>query len=127
MMRLAKGWRLCVAGLTLCLLGATIARGQTGAPAPATQKPMLAEQAFKDIRELRGIPVKEFMETMGFFSASLALNCSDCHGEASGASWARYADETPLKAKSRAMIRMMNTINKMNFGGAPYVTCFTCH
>lgn len=25
------------------------------------------------------------------------------------------------------MIRMMNAINKTNFGGAPFVTCFTCH
>ena len=118
---------MCVAGLTVCLLGVALASGQTGTAAPAGQKPLMSEQAFKDIRELRGIPVKEFMETMGFFSASLALNCSDCHGEASGSSWANYATDTPLKTKSRQMIRMMNAINKTNFGGAPNVTCFTCH
>ncbi len=124
----ARGCGSWLAGLlALCLVATTVARGQTGAPAPAGQKPMMSEQAFKDVRELRGIPVKEFMETMGFFSASLALNCSDCHGEASGSSWANYALETPLKQKSRAMIRMMNAINKANFGGAPNVTCFTCH
>src|SRR5687768_14767048 len=96
-----RRWGVCLAVLlTVCLPGSTAVRGQTGATAPAGQKPMLSEQAFKDVRELRGIPVKEFMETMGFFSASLALNCSDCHGEASGASWARYADDTPLKQKS---------------------------
>lgn len=127
-MRVARGWGLCSAGLlTVWLLGQTLASGQTGAAAPATQKPLTSEQAFKDVRELRGIPVKEFMETMGFFSASLALNCSDCHGEASGSSWANYAVDTPLKQKSRAMIRMMNAINKTNFGGAPNVTCYTCH
>jgi hypothetical protein len=127
-MSVARGWFFCLAGLlTICLLGATLAGGQTGSAAPAAQKPLLSEQAFKDVRELRGIPVKEFMETMGFFSASLALNCSDCHGEASGSSWANYALDTPLKQKSRAMIRMMNAINKANFGGAPNVTCYTCH
>ena len=127
-MRVARGWGLCSAGLlTVWLLGSTLANGQTGSAAPAAQNPLMSEQAFKDVRELRGIPVKEFMETMGFFSASLALNCSDCHGEASGSSWANYAVDTPLKQKSRTMIRMMNAINKTNFGGAPNVTCYTCH
>jgi photosynthetic reaction center cytochrome c subunit len=126
-MSVVRGWRLCLAGLTICLLGATLARGQTGSAAPPAQRPILSEQAFKDVQLLRGIPIKEFMETMGFFSASLALNCSDCHGEDSGSSWANYALDTPLKQKSRAMIQMMNAINKANFGGAPNVTCYTCH
>jgi hypothetical protein len=112
--------------LTICLVGVTLVRAQAPA-APAGQKPLLSEQAFKDIQVLRGIPVKEFMETMGFFAASLSLNCTDCHGEASGSSWARYADNTPLKTTSRRMIQMVNAINKTNFGGAPFVTCYTCH
>jgi photosynthetic reaction center cytochrome c subunit len=126
-MSVARGW-VCLAGLaTICLLGATLARGQTGSASPAAQKPLMSEQAFKDVQVLRGIPVKEFMETMGFFAASLSLNCTDCHGEASGSSWARYADNTPLKQTSRRMIQMVNAINKANFGGAPYITCYTCH
>jgi hypothetical protein len=108
-------------------VGTTVVRAQTGAVAPSGQKPLLSEQAFKDVQVLRGIPVKEFMETMGFFAASLSLNCTDCHGEASGSSWARYADDTPLKQTSRRMILMMNAINRANFGGAPNVTCYTCH
>ena len=127
-MRVARGWFLCVAGLlTICLLGATLASGQTGSAAPATQKPLLSEQAFKDVQVLRGIPVKEFMETMGFFAAALSLNCTDCHGEASGSSWARYADDTPLKQTTRRMMLMVNAINRANFAGAPAVTCYTCH
>jgi len=128
-MSLVRGWFLCSAGLlAVCLLGTTVVRGQTGAVAPAaTQKPVMSEQAFKDVQVLRGIPVKEFMETMGFFAASLSLNCTDCHGEASGSSWARYADDTPLKTASRRMIQMVNALNKANFGGAPFVTCYTCH
>jgi hypothetical protein len=126
-MSVARGWASLAGLLTICLLGTTLARGQTGAAAPAAQKPLMSEQAFKDIQVLRGIPVKEFMETMGFFAASLSLNCTDCHGEASGSSWARYADDTPLKRTSRRMIQMVNAINKTNFGGAPFVTCYTCH
>ena len=121
-----SGRRLYLAGtLTLCLLGATLARGQTGPAAPAEPKPMLSEQAFKNVRLLRGIPVKEFMETMGFFSASLALNCSDCH--AGGGDWASYAEDTPLKQTTLRMILMVNAINRANFSGAPTVTCYTCH
>jgi hypothetical protein len=125
-MMAVRGWGLCVAVLTICLLAATIVRGQAGAAAPATQKPLMSEQAFKDVRVLRGIPVKEFMETMGFFSAALALNCTDCHGEATS-SWADYAIETTRKQTTRRMIMMVNAINKTNFGGMPAVTCETCH
>ena len=127
-MSVVRGWGLWLAGLlTICLLGATLARGQTGAAAPAGQKPILSEQAFKNVQVLRGIPVKEFMETMGFFAAALSLNCSDCHSQASASNWANYADDTPLKQTSLRMILMVNAINRANFGGAPAVTCYTCH
>jgi hypothetical protein len=121
-----KGWGLYLAApLTLCLLGATLVRAQTGPAAPAEQRPMLSEQAFKNVRVLRGIPVKEFMETMGFFSAALALNCSDCHS--GGGDWNSYAEDTPLKQTTLRMILMVNAINRANFEGAPAVTCYTCH
>ena len=93
----------------------------------AAQRPQLSEEAFKNIMVLRGIPVREFMNTMGFFAASLALNCTDCHGGASASDWANYAIDTPLKNRARLMIRMVNAINEANFGGRPRVTCFTCH
>ena len=127
-MSVVRGWGLWLAGLlTVCLVGATLAaRGQTGAAAPAEPKPLLSEQAFKNVRVLRGIPVKEFMETMGFFAASLSLNCSDCHSQASASNWANYADDTPLKQATLRMILMVNALNRANFNGAPAVTCYTC-
>jgi hypothetical protein len=67
------------------------------------------------------------MSTMGFFSASLSLNCTDCHGGASASDWANYAIDTPLKNRARQMIAMVKTINEANFGGRPFVTCYTCH
>ena len=127
-MSLARGWGLWLAGLlTVCLVGSALASGQTGPAAPAGQKPILSEQAFKNVKVLRGIPVKEFMETMGFFAASLSLNCSDCHSQASASNWANYADDTPLKTTTLRMILMVNAINRANFAGAPAVTCYTCH
>jgi hypothetical protein len=67
------------------------------------------------------------MGTMGFFSASLGLNCTDCHVEESGGDWARYADNTALKQTARRMMLMVNGINQTNFGGRQVVTCDTCH
>ncbi len=84
-----------------CLLGIVSASGQQTppktSPPVATQKPLMAEQVFKNVQVLKGIPVDEFMGTMGFFAASLSLNCTDCHVQAANDDWARYADDTPLK------------------------------
>src|SRR5271169_6700156 len=91
-----------------CLLSIALASGQAvpqaAGQAGADRKVMMAEDAFKDVQVLKGISVKEFMETMGFFAASLNANCTTCHGEDSGLGWNRYADETPLKQTARKMI-----------------------
>src|SRR5580704_7796775 len=97
------------------------------AAAQGQQKPMLAEQAFKNVRVLKGIPVDQFMATMGFFSASLGETCTDCHSAESGGSWEKYADDNPRKNTARAMIGMMNAINKTYFGGKREITCYSCH
>src|SRR5258708_39768833 len=76
---------------------------------------------------LRGMPVNEFMGTMGFFSASLNMNCIDCHIKESAGNWDRYADDTPLKNTARRMVLMENLINRADFGGTRMVTCYTCH
>ena len=123
---MVRGRTICVVGFLACLLGSTLAHGQAR-PADQGQRPLLSEEAFKNVQVLRGIPVKEFMETMGFFAASLSLNCTDCHGGASASSWANYADDTPLKQTARRMVLMVNGINNTNFGGARSVTCYTCH
>jgi len=90
-------------------------------------KPPMAEDVFKNVQILRGIPVDEFMTTMGFFSAALGLNCTDCHVDESGGSWDRYADDNDLKRTSRRMMLMVQNINRANFGGRQVVTCNTCH
>src|SRR5215813_5598829 len=106
-------------GLVLtCLLTATSANAQ--------QKPLLAEDVFKNVQILKGIPVKEFMNTMGFFSAATNLNCIDCHS-AQSESLEGYAIDTPLKQTTRKMITMVNALNKANFAGERKVTCYTCH
>jgi outer membrane lipoprotein-sorting protein len=97
-----------------------------GQSATAT-KPVMAEEVFKNVQVLRGIPVDEFMATMGFIAASLSLNCLDCHTEDSGRDPAKYADDTPIKQTARKMLLMVKSINAQNFGGVRTVTCYTCH
>jgi photosynthetic reaction center cytochrome c subunit len=99
---------------------------QAGAPT-AAQSQMAAEQVFKNVTVLRGIPVDEFMGTMGVFSAALGFSCEDCH-TASSNDWANYAKDTsPRKQMARQMVIMMQGINKQYFGGRQVVTCFSCH
>jgi photosynthetic reaction center cytochrome c subunit len=128
-MKHSRGMIFCGATLVLTSLfvAAVFAQARPAGQAAAAPKPQLSEEAFKNIKVLRGIPVKEFMNTMGFFAASLSLNCTDCHGSASASDWANYATDTPLKIRARGMITMVKAINDANFGGRPFVTCYTCH
>jgi len=101
--------------------------GVLAAQQPAAEKQPMAEQVFKNIQVLKGIPVSEFMGTMGFFSASVGLNCIYCHVPESLQDWNRFADDVPRKRMARTMIAMVNTINKTNFGGRAVITCYSCH
>jgi hypothetical protein len=93
----------------------------------AAASPQMAEAVFKNVQILKGIPVDEFMATMGFFAASTGLNCTDCHTDESGGDWSKYADDNDLKRTSRRMMLMVANLNRANFGGRPVVTCSTCH
>jgi hypothetical protein len=104
------------------LMGVGLAAGQT-----ASQKgPLTSEQAFKNIQALRGIPVDDFMGTMGIMSAALGFDCSECHTGA-GTDKVDWAYDTPRKLIARQMVKMVFTINHDNFGGSQVVTCWTCH
>src|SRR5215475_414648 len=112
-----------LATIALWLLSSAPAAGQA---APAKQ--LMSEQAFKNITVLKGIPVDEFMNTMGFISAATNYNCIDCHVEPKAeGDWSTYAQDTPRKTTARKMILMVQDINRTNFGGARVVTCYTCH
>ncbi|PWU06108.1 MAG: hypothetical protein C5B51_13040 [Terriglobia bacterium] len=86
----------------------------------------MSEQAFKNIQVLKGIPVDEFMGTMGLFSAALSVCCGDCHTGA-GTDHPQWEADPPRKITARKMVQMVNAINKDNFGGRQVVTCWTCH
>src|SRR5262249_41021594 len=112
-----------LATIALWLLSSAPAAGQAAPP-----KQLMSEQAFKNVTVLKGIPVDEFMNTMGFIAAATNYNCIDCHVEPKvEGDWSVYAQETPRKAIARRMILMVQTINRTNFSGVRVVTCYTCH
>ncbi|HEX4274096.1 MAG TPA: photosynthetic reaction center cytochrome c subunit family protein [Bryobacteraceae bacterium] len=110
---------LCGGGLPFGLM----LRAQ--APAAAT-RPQMSDQAFKNVQVLKGIPVDEFMGTMGLFSAALSYCCGDCHTGA-GTDNPKWEADPPRKIMARRMTAMVKAINKENFGNAQAVTCWTCH
>ena len=111
-----------IGSVAVCLLSVHSAGAQGQA-----DKPLLAEQYFKNVTALKGIPVNQFMATMGFFAASIGENCTYCHIPESAGSWARYADDNETKQTARKMIVMVNALNKTYFGGRREVTCYSCH
>jgi photosynthetic reaction center cytochrome c subunit len=111
-----------IATAVLCLIAAPGGRAQT-----QSSQPLFAERYFKNVQVLRGIPVKEFMDTMGFFAASLGENCTFCHVEESSGDWSKYAVDNANKQTARKMILMMTAINKSYFGGRRMLTCYSCH
>src|SRR5947209_6337799 len=113
-------WKqLIFTGSVVALAG--IALGQNQAARPQT-----SEQAFKNIQVLKGIPVDEFMGTMGLFSAALSVCCGDCHTGAGGSN-PKWEADPPRKQVARRMVQMVNALNRDNFGGRQVVTCWTCH
>jgi len=120
--RMIRGTK-CLTVLVVCFLFAVTAPGQD---APG-DKTLMAEQVFKNVKVLKGIPVGEFMDTMGFFAASLGLNCVYCHVSESLENWDKFAEDVPRKNVARQMILMVNAINKNNFGGRAALTCYSCH
>jgi hypothetical protein len=92
--------------------------------APAA--PRTSDEVFKNIKVLKGIPVDDFMGSMGIMSAALGIDCSECHLGA-GTEKVDWAADTPRKAIARSMVLMMTAINRNSFAGRQVVTCWTCH
>ena len=89
---------------------------------PADDSPKTAEQQFKNIQALKGVPAEQLLPTMQFISASLGVECDFCHVD-------RQMDKDDKKEKqtARKMIAMQLAINGGNFDGKVQVTCHTCH
>ena len=123
--RAVFGGALLVSVAALGIAGASRVAAQAGQAAPAAQP--MAEQVFKNIQVLKGIPADEFMDTMGMFASSLLYDCTGCHVRDILIRREAFAEPTPRIQRARQMVVMVNALNKQYFGGQPKVTCFTCH
>jgi hypothetical protein len=121
------GWRRTFFGVaaTMCVCALSVVSVRSQA---AQAEPQMAETVFQNILVLKGIPVDEFMDTMGMFAAATTKDCTGCHApEVLGDSRDAFAIATPMIQRARQMVVMMNTINRTYFGGETRVTCYTCH
>jgi photosynthetic reaction center cytochrome c subunit len=110
--------------ILVCGFAIRMAKAQgSGAPQHAgAPVPKKAEEQFKNIQTLKGIPADQLIPTMQFISASLGVECEYCHVQG-----AFEKDDKKPKQTARKMIDMMFTINKDNFDGHREVTCNSCH
>jgi photosynthetic reaction center cytochrome c subunit len=125
--------RVVIPGIVACFAGCAVVVGglraqssstpHSGAGMPPTQTAdKSAEQAFKNIQVLKGVPADEIIPTMQFVSASLGVECDFCHVQG-----AFEKDDKKTKQTARKMMEMMFAINADNFDRHREVTCYSCH
>ncbi len=80
-----------------------------------------AEQTYKNIKVLRGVPANLIDAIMDSFTKQLGVDCTHCH-----VSEAEPEKDTPRKEVARKWIQNVQTTNSQ-MGSAAQVTCYTCH
>ncbi|HEX5708238.1 MAG TPA: c-type cytochrome [Pyrinomonadaceae bacterium] len=89
-----------------------------------------AEQVFKNVQVMKGVPAGRFLRIMQMgYARSLGVNCAHCHVPGQ---W--ESDEKPTKGVAREMILMTRAINDEHLkkiknlrSATPAVNCTTCH
>jgi hypothetical protein len=87
-----------------------------------------AEQVFKNIQVLKGVPAKRLPLIMNAYTRALGVACSHCHAVDQ---WEK--DDKPAKQAARDMMRMVASINNDHIKNMKTVvagvtvSCSTCH
>ena len=119
-----------------CIVACGIVAGglnaQSGAPVTGTQSgtpaaPKMAEEQFKNIKVLKGVPADQVFPAMQFITISLGVECEFCHVQGAGGRLEFDKDDKKQKQTARKMMEMMFAINIDNFDGHREVTCNSCH
>src|SRR5262245_44668250 len=105
--------RILYSATLFALAIARLAAAQQPPPAGAP-----AEQVYKNIQVLKGVPADQITPTMRVIARDLGVTCEYCHDEMD-----RSKDGVEAKDTARAMITMMRAINKDSFGGSTEDTC----
>jgi photosynthetic reaction center cytochrome c subunit len=91
-------------------------------PSSGDHPQKMAEQVFKNIQVLKGVPADQLMPAMEFITSSLGVDCTFCHVQ----SHFEKDDKKP-KQTARNMIHMVFALNKDTFEGRCVITCYSCH
>jgi hypothetical protein len=121
---LTSSWRTSKASANSFSYPGGITYNGVGPQSGQEEKP--AEQVFKNIQALKGLPGSQLFSVMKLMSVSLGVRCDYCHVR-TGNNWEWEKDDKQDKQVARKMILMTADINKANFGGRGEVTCTTCH
>ncbi|HYL75686.1 MAG TPA: c-type cytochrome [Bryobacteraceae bacterium] len=108
--------------LHLTLFAGALAMATAGLLPAQPAEVKMAEQAFKNITQLKGTPADQLVPAMQFISSSLGVECNFCHVQGK-----MDADEKPQKKVAREMMAMTAAINTNAFHGQRQVTCYSCH
>ncbi len=84
--------------------------------------PKLAEEVYKNIQIMKGVPAPRLRLVMTNLTTWLGVRCDHCHVVNEF-----EKDDKPAKETARKMFKMVRTINQDNFPGTGPVTCWTCH
>ena len=120
-----------VACAGLSLVAAVLIAGRferRSSAAPQTEK--TAEQEYKNIKVLKGLPASQLIPLMQSFTVSLGTNCNFCHvGRDAKGEFHWESDDKPEKNTARQMMQMVITLNhSQGYGLDPgAVSCYTCH
>jgi photosynthetic reaction center cytochrome c subunit len=94
-------------------------------PAPllaADMKGKTADQFYKKIEALKGIPADQIHPAMEYITTALGVGCGYCHVIG-------HFDQDDKREKhvARSMIQMTMALNQTVFDGKREITCYTCH
>lgn len=111
-------------------LAAQVKAAMNGTPAPNDSAPAalsessdkLAQDVYKNIQVLKGVPASQLLPTMEFVSSSLGVSCDFCHSEGHF-----EQDDKKTKQTARKMMQMTLSLNQSSFANQRAVTCFSCH
>ncbi len=114
---------LVALALGLSIAGALSQRVANSQTTPPQEKTI--DQTHKNIVALKGLPDSQLSAIMNYFNASLGVQCTFCHVRENNAM--AFDKDHEHKTIAREMIKMVQEVNKNNFGGKTEVSCFTCH
>jgi hypothetical protein len=91
-------------------------------PLAADMKGKTADQFYKKIEALKGIPADQIHPAMEYITTALGVGCGYCHVIG-------HFDQEDKREKhvARSMIQMTMALNNSVFDGKRELTCYTCH